>query len=445
MKILIFGCGKTTEDLLKLISKDINIIGYSDNNKALHKVYFYGQKVYHPKKIVTLDYDYLIISSMHYNEILKQLTQDLGISREKIILFVGHRCLVDVGVDNDNKLKKLLRESSPKKIAFSLADNKEENKNLLKLYNAAPSYILNKFMVECFNYKEQHHSGVVIHQDLKCMPNYLFSRNIAIWKGFSFEELYQIRDMPGEHILEGAYIYGLDYIILQGDYTKRLPCISWNLKTDELKVLRIPKKVNNNNKLSLEHKFSNTLLYIPSAIYNANNEGFSIDYDYLSTYIREFGKKSEWFKLLKLNLIIVLPSYVISLLECTMESIPNLEFVILKSDKFYNMLEGAAIVVTDNSISNIEYMLFADKLLHLIPDNQKYLMPKQYKLKGHDNSAIAHCVTNIDDMLDLVDNMLQFGDDYACKREVIREKLYFDDNTLLLEEIWSEIDNLLTS
>ena len=128
MKILIFGCGRTSKDFLRILSNDVNLIGFSDNNQALHKKQFEGKYIYPPRDIEELEFDYIVVASMHYNEIIKQLTEIIEVPREKILVFIGSRCPASVGNNNDSKLKKLLEKTYSNKIGFSLSDIKEEKK-----------------------------------------------------------------------------------------------------------------------------------------------------------------------------------------------------------------------------------------------------------------------------------------------------------------------------
>lgn len=64
---------------------NFNIVAITDNDKKKHNQLFTGLKVVPPSSIYEIAHDYIIIASTFHFEIKKQLTQEFGISEEKII------------------------------------------------------------------------------------------------------------------------------------------------------------------------------------------------------------------------------------------------------------------------------------------------------------------------------------------------------------------------
>ena len=90
IKILIFGTGKSAEKVLKNIKDDVNIEGFLDNNLKKVGQSFHNVEIYSPKAIDKLDFEYIIIASIKYNIISKQL-MELGVVDEKIIKYFEFR------------------------------------------------------------------------------------------------------------------------------------------------------------------------------------------------------------------------------------------------------------------------------------------------------------------------------------------------------------------
>ncbi|MCI1858743.1 MAG: polysaccharide pyruvyl transferase family protein [Sporolactobacillus sp.] len=83
MNILIFGTGKTSNKLIKLLKKR-NIIAYVDNDsKKIGRIYE-SKRIISPNDIRNYKYDYIIIASQYYIEITLQLSS-LGVNLEKIV------------------------------------------------------------------------------------------------------------------------------------------------------------------------------------------------------------------------------------------------------------------------------------------------------------------------------------------------------------------------
>lgn len=85
IKLLIFGTGISAEKVLLNIRNDTaGVVGYLDNNKKKQGVQFKGAMVYAPEKCPKLEYDYIIIASVKYEAITRQLLE-IGVTRDCII------------------------------------------------------------------------------------------------------------------------------------------------------------------------------------------------------------------------------------------------------------------------------------------------------------------------------------------------------------------------
>ena len=81
--MIIFGTGDYYQRY-KLGFRNMEIIGFIDNNAEKWDSVIDGYRVYSPDSIRNLKYDYVFLVSIHYKEMRKQL-MDLGVSEDKII------------------------------------------------------------------------------------------------------------------------------------------------------------------------------------------------------------------------------------------------------------------------------------------------------------------------------------------------------------------------
>ncbi len=83
-KLLIFGCGELGKKTYKFISKTRNkVLYYIDNDTEKRGKYIFGKKIIAPDDIVNLEYDYILIASVFWREMRKQLL-DLGVRGDQI-------------------------------------------------------------------------------------------------------------------------------------------------------------------------------------------------------------------------------------------------------------------------------------------------------------------------------------------------------------------------
>lgn len=83
VEILIFGTGESAEKLLLNIRRDkVSIIGFIDNDPKKWEKTYYEKSIYPTEKIRTLKFDYIVIASINYEMIVKQLIK-IGVSEEK--------------------------------------------------------------------------------------------------------------------------------------------------------------------------------------------------------------------------------------------------------------------------------------------------------------------------------------------------------------------------
>lgn len=83
MKLLIWGTGRRAKRYLdKEYFKSHTIVGFVDNDKT--RTNFNGKKVYSPKDIQFLDYDYMVVAVKDSEDIFYQ-SRDLGINMDKFV------------------------------------------------------------------------------------------------------------------------------------------------------------------------------------------------------------------------------------------------------------------------------------------------------------------------------------------------------------------------
>lgn len=86
---IVFGTGSYYEKLKKTIKNNYNIIAFADNDiKKIGKIKD-GVSIISPDKIPTLDYDKILITSMYFSTMCKQLINN-GIDNKKIEVFLNN-------------------------------------------------------------------------------------------------------------------------------------------------------------------------------------------------------------------------------------------------------------------------------------------------------------------------------------------------------------------
>ncbi|MED1794892.1 TylF/MycF/NovP-related O-methyltransferase [Brevibacillus nitrificans] len=89
-KILLFGAGSVSKDLVSILDFDkVQILAYVDNNKTIQNTLIDNINVISPNKITLFEFDYIIVTSTYYDEIYKQLIH-LGIHKNKIVGYLDH-------------------------------------------------------------------------------------------------------------------------------------------------------------------------------------------------------------------------------------------------------------------------------------------------------------------------------------------------------------------
>lgn len=89
-KIVIWGLGGTTRGFLtkKGLYRDCEIIAYTDNNPAYWHTKYEDVYVIEPFELKNIMYDYIVICSLYYEEIRKQLEQQLFVDSAKIVSYI---------------------------------------------------------------------------------------------------------------------------------------------------------------------------------------------------------------------------------------------------------------------------------------------------------------------------------------------------------------------
>ena len=85
-EVLLFGAGKAGKRSFEACSDRYSVKAFIDNNDQIHGQHLLGIPIISPSEIAGFTYDEIHISSMYQSQILRQLTQDLGIEKSKIKL-----------------------------------------------------------------------------------------------------------------------------------------------------------------------------------------------------------------------------------------------------------------------------------------------------------------------------------------------------------------------
>ncbi len=77
-RLLIWGAGPVGQSIGRNILEGVEVIGFLDNNKAIWNTTVLGKNVYPPEKLISLEFDYIVISTYFYSaEISRQIAEIL--------------------------------------------------------------------------------------------------------------------------------------------------------------------------------------------------------------------------------------------------------------------------------------------------------------------------------------------------------------------------------
>ncbi|MDR7119206.1 LicD family protein [Rheinheimera soli] len=86
-KIVLFGASKAGDYTLRAyLAKGYDILAFSDNNKALHYTKKEGIPILPPDELSRIKFDQIVICSQYWSEIYQQLTGELNVSKDKVIV-----------------------------------------------------------------------------------------------------------------------------------------------------------------------------------------------------------------------------------------------------------------------------------------------------------------------------------------------------------------------
>lgn len=88
LKCIIFGASKTGSAAYRLLKEQYDVIGFADNNSKKWGELFCEKKIYSPNELPLLENVEIIIASVYYASIYKQL-KELGISRIQVFFLKG--------------------------------------------------------------------------------------------------------------------------------------------------------------------------------------------------------------------------------------------------------------------------------------------------------------------------------------------------------------------
>lgn len=86
-RVVIWGVGGTARDFFnkKGFYRDFEIMAFTDNNAKTWQEKFCGYQVIEPSELKNIQYDYIVICSLHHKAIREQLEERLSIEHSKII------------------------------------------------------------------------------------------------------------------------------------------------------------------------------------------------------------------------------------------------------------------------------------------------------------------------------------------------------------------------
>lgn len=150
-KCIIFGASKTGKSAYRLLQKEYEIIGFSDNDSSKWGKEFCGVNIYPPEDLLKTDAAEIIIASVWYSNIYQQL-HAIGIENTKVFFLIGDafsetgsqyklykingKCLFENSVYNPEEIRKIQHDfgnnyDNLDSTRYSFIDINESKKNVL--------------------------------------------------------------------------------------------------------------------------------------------------------------------------------------------------------------------------------------------------------------------------------------------------------------------------
>jgi len=86
MKVILFGVGRHINAIESFLQEDVNVLFYLDNDIEKQTGLRNGKKIYPLREFPNTFFDYVIISALHYQDIVRQMLEE-GCKEDKIIPF----------------------------------------------------------------------------------------------------------------------------------------------------------------------------------------------------------------------------------------------------------------------------------------------------------------------------------------------------------------------
>lgn len=99
MKLIVFGVGTGLRRLKKVLNNNAQILAYADNDQGKWNKMLDDIEIISPNQILTFEYDFIVVTSQFYDQILEQLSK-LNIPQDKIINFFSADVLDFIGSQN---------------------------------------------------------------------------------------------------------------------------------------------------------------------------------------------------------------------------------------------------------------------------------------------------------------------------------------------------------
>lgn len=435
MRVAVFGCVARAKPLIDRLAGHVEFIGFIDNNQSLHGKIFLGKPVYSPVEVTRLNLDYIIVAIFQYRSIKRQLIE-LGFPSENILVFLGCRPPADVTSDNDRILKSMLVSSTSNRICLALSDDDVLNDDLTSFYHNAPEEIKKRFSVTLSKFGIPVDGDIVIHNDLRACPSYLFGRNIALWKNLSFSELANLVELDSNPVGHGAWLHGIEQIIIRGDVDKRFPWLSWDIKNNNIDLVAIPEgqvsiKQYTNNAVSKPA----TVVFLPSPNYAViNSPDLETSWGYLTEHTEAFGFLANELNKQGMKFKIALPDEIFAKDNCLKNHFGGL----LRRTSNVNFLSSDVFIV-DGSMSTLSYLLLCQNALYLQMNLKKVERQISYSVGKQPMDNLVETVSDFETVLQTIQRIKDAKDRFVNKRMNAISQIFVDDNREGDRRLWASM------
>lgn len=467
-KVVVFGTGSAAEEMMnQLDTENIDILFFVDNNPAKHGQSFREYPIVPPDRILSADFDYVLIASQYSQDILNQLT-DMGIPYRKVVPWLYEQHLLTSAESYRSvvqKIKKSRRKPSGK-IRIAVTNYNNSNFQGYALMKYLPADIARKYQIDMLTVEDKealseydvivssHYDGIYDgdHINIELFHGFPLKRLGVMFEGnanpktaafyrnrsdrihlfMSYSQLYTVLFNSSFHSDISKYrITGMprnDLLFEAGALEKLETLCGLDLKRERIAFYLPTWRFGKNGKIESDHRWS--------GIFGLADE----DPDEL---IR-FAKENRLFFVIKLHPFEFEQFKDHGIFKHERFFLLHDDMLTEKNIHLYEIVPSADVLITDYSSIYFDTLLIDLPVIFALNDLQSYKAHRGFMFDPYEPMMPGPFAFSQDELLEEIRNVLDGKDAYRQERERVRNMVFkYVDNQASVR-VWREIDRYLT-